>query len=113
MLLFNEQEKAEAAWAHYKANDKTHAFNGADFEVEDDYGTRICVPRACIKGLLFENLDLAKMAQVERGLHHMRAQIEANDRGRADPKISAAMMRSQGPGILSPGIPGANGAFRQ
>lgn len=108
-LLYSDEEHFKAAIAACSASAKTTSFEGDDLKLEDDFGQGVCIKRASIHGFSYEDMNKTKIARIERGLHDMRVQIEANDRGRTDPKISNAMRAAAGPGVLSPAF---NGAFR-
>src|SRR5215469_6206799 len=87
-------------------------FDSKDFDITDDYGQHACVRREIIQGVMFEDLTKSKLAQIERGMHQMRTQVEANNMAKADPALMAAMrMQQQAPGVITPF--GPNGAFRQ
>jgi len=111
-LLFKTQEAFNEAVVSLK-NPAT--FESQSFDMTDDYGQHISIKRDSIQGVMFEDMTKSKLAHIERGLHQMRVQIEANNMGKADPAIGPYLMqmaRAQGaPSVISPF--GPNGAFRQ
>ena len=108
-LMFRTQEAFNDAIINFK-NPST--FDSKDFDITDDYGQHVSLKRDAIQGVMFEDMTKSKLAHIERGLHQMRVQIEANNMGRADPSISAFMRSQAGaPGVITPFA--ANGAFRQ
>jgi|SRR5215469_7165021 len=113
-LLFKTEEALIAAQKIYT---DVGAFNmqgvpNGDVDITDDYGQRAIVRRSDIHGVMFEDMSQSKLAQIERGLHQMRTQIDANNQAKADPVLMAAMRMNQpGPGVITPFS--ANGAFRQ
>lgn len=112
-LLFKTQESFDTAKLIYNTPALTD-FQGKTFELTDDFGQHAFIKRASIHGVLFEDLEQSKLANVERGLHHARTQIAAEQAGRADPVISGFRpARPQGPAVLSPMGPQFNGPFRQ
>src|SRR5262252_9046109 len=66
-------------------------FDIKDFDITDDYGQHISVKRDAIQGVMFEDMAKSKMAHIERGMHQMRTQVEANNLAKADPTLMAAM----------------------
>ena len=108
-LLFRTQEAFNEAIINFK-NPAT--FESKDFDITDDYGQHISVKRDAVQGVMFEDMSKSKLAHIERGLHQMRVQVDANNQARSDPMLMAAMRSSQAsPGVITPFA--ANGAFRQ
>jgi hypothetical protein len=108
-LLFRTQEAFNNAIIVFK-NPPT--FESDYFDITDDYGQHVSVKRGTIQGVMFEDLTKSRLAHIERGLHQMRTQIDANNLAKSDPVLMAAMRSQQvGPGVITPF--GANGAFRQ
>lgn len=69
-------------------------------EIVDDYGQVARLFSTDIHGYMLENLELSKVAQIERGLHHARTQAKANQMAQADPIIRAGNM-SRGSGLAT------------
>lgn len=113
MLLYKTKEAAESTLAAYHAGDKTTTWEGAEFSAADDFGMRVSIKRNALHGVLFDDLTQSKMALVERSLHQARTQVLAEQMGEADPVLRAANTRRNSNAMLTPGIPGFNGAFRQ
>ena len=107
-LLFRSQETFNEAIINFK-NPAT--FEKRDFDLTDDYGQHISVRRDAIQGVMFEDMNKSRLAHIERGMHQMRVQVEANNMAKADPALSVAMRSAQqAPGVITPF---SNGAFRQ
>ena len=107
-LLFRSQETFNEAIINFK-NPAT--FADQDFDVTDDYGQHVSIRRDAIQGVMFEDMTKSRLAHIERGMHQMRTQVEANNMVKADPALSVAMRSAQqAPGVITPF---SNGAFRQ
>ena len=98
-LLFKDEEKAQAAFIVF--NRKVEPI-----KVEDDFGQICSVERSSIHGVMFEDLDKAKMANVELFLHQQRVQNMAQKAAQSDPGLRASSMMN-GPSVLTPGFPAA------
>ena len=99
-LLFKDEEKAQAAF------ELTRNRDGALTFLEDDFGQKCYFPLAELHGSMFEDLDKAKMANVELFLHQQRVQAMAQKAAQSDPGLRAnAIMGS--PRMLDP----VNGGF--
>jgi len=108
-LLFKTQEAFNDAIIALKS---PATFDSKDFDLTDDYGQHVCIKREAIQGIMFEDMTKSKLAHIERGMHQMRVQIEADNLAKADPSVMAYMRSRQGgPSVISPF--GPNGAFRQ
>jgi|SRR5215472_13016664 len=106
-LLFKTEEAFNSARSAYQLSGP-----GSMLVLKDDYSQEAIVRVDDIHGVMFEDLNKSKMAQIDRGLHQMRTQIDANNAAKADPALMAAMRMNQaGPSVITPF--GANGAFRQ
>lgn len=101
-LLFKTEEKAAAAYAQVFTPD---AF-GPCLALEDDYGQRLSVARASIHGCMLEDLDKAKIANVELQLYNAHVQNMANKAIQADRGLQASRVMHS-PSIHQPG--GLNG----
>ena len=96
-LLFKEEEKAKAvfeALTPLPLSTKT-------IQAEDDFGQVCKITVESIHGLLFEDLDKAKMANVELFLHQQRTQALAQKAAQSDPGLRTASMMN-GPRVLDP-----------
>jgi len=110
-LLFRTQESYDSARTAYNTPALTD-FHGKKLELTDDYGQQIILDRSSIHGVMFEDMSKSKMAHIERGIHQMKVQVEANNLAKTDPMLVAAMRSNMGqPGVITPFA--ANGAFRQ
>ncbi len=98
-LLFNTEEKANAAYAALHAPpNKTVDFNAADrIELIDDFDQRISLSRSAGYGIMLENFDKAKLAAIEFGMHNARTQAGFQARAQADHSL-----RQRGPAVLAP-----------
>jgi hypothetical protein len=93
-LMFKDRKTADAAWHKIAAESPA--------TVEDDFGQRLEIRRENISGLMFEDMELSKLALIERSLHQARTQVKAKQMADADPMLRTAMMSSGGPAIISP-----------
>jgi|SRR5215469_15128453 len=106
-LLFKTQEAINSAKSTFQMSPP-----GSVVALKDDYGQEVVIGVNSIHGVMFEDLNQSKLAHIERGLHQMRTNIDANNQAKADPVLMAAMRMNQaGPGVITPFS--ANGAFRQ
>lgn len=101
-LLFKTEEKALAAHAMVFTPD---AF-APTLALEDDYGQRLSAARASIHGCMLEDLDKAKLANVELQLYNAHVQNMANKAIQADRGLQASRVMNS-PSIHQPG--GLNG----
>lgn len=65
----------------------------------DDFGQQAAITLPT-HGFMLEDLELTKVAQIERGLHQARTQAKANQMAQADPVIRASNM-SRGSGLAT------------
>ena len=93
-LLFKEEEKAKAVFDSLKPL----PLNTKTIDAEDDFGQVCSITTESVHGLLFEDLDKAKMANVEIFLHQQRVQVMAQKAAEADP---ALRMSRRGNGIAT------------
>lgn len=96
-LLFKDEEKAKTLFENFKEMpDEVGLIIG-----EDDFGQQCILNRIDIAGVMFEDLDKAKMANVELFLHQQRVQAMAQKAAQSDPglRANAAM---NGPSVLTP-----------
>ena len=95
-LLYRDEEKAKIAF------EKTWNHNPNDIiGLEDDFGQQMNFSTAALHGSMFEDLDKAKMANVELFLHQQRVQVMATKAAQSDPGLRAASMMN-GPRVLDP-----------
>ena len=94
-LLFKDEEKAQAAFQ------LTRNREGAITFLEDDFGQKLYFPIASLHGSMFEDLDKAKMANVELFLHQQRTQALATKAAQSDPGLRASSAMA-GPRMLDP-----------
>ena len=102
-LMFRTEDSAIAASAIM--HDKSDRIN-----INDDFGQSLNVERNTVHGWMSEDMNLSKLAHVERALHQARMQAEGQMAAESDHVLRAARAR-QGSAILTPGIPG-NGMMR-
>lgn len=98
-LLFKDEARAveasaelTAAWEH---ND------GSLFSINDEFGQTMRLRADKIVGVMTEDLDKAKMANVELFLHQQRVQVMAQKAAQTDPGLRASAMMN-GPRVLDP-----------
>ena len=96
-LLFKEEEKAKMAFE----NLTPHNLAPITVRVEDDFGQVCNAVNTSINAVMFEDLDKAKMANVELFLHQQRTQAMATKAAQNDPALRASSMMN-GPAMLSP-----------
>ncbi len=96
-LLYREEEKAKAVFESLKV----FPIGPKNVTVEDDFGQLCSATLASIHGLMFEDLDKAKMANVELFLHQQRVQAMATKAAQSDPGLRASSMMN-GPAMLNP-----------
>jgi len=94
-LLFKDEEKAQAAFELTRHRDGSITF------LEDDFGQKCHFPLAALHGSMFEDLDKAKMANVELFLHQQRVQAMAQTAAQSDPGLRANSLM-KGPAMLNP-----------
>ena len=93
-LLFKEEKSAEEAYM------LTTRFTPNEcFSIHDDFGQRLSAKFDSVAGAMFEDLDKAKMANVELFLHQQRVQVMATKAAQSDPGLRAASMMN-GPRVL-------------
>lgn len=96
-LMFKAEEKAKLVFDSLTPR----VINGPAITVEDDYGQICTVIPSSTHGLMFEDLDKAKMASVELFLHQQRTQAMATKAAQSDPGLRAASAMN-GPAVLTP-----------
>ena len=94
-LLYRDEEKAKAAF------ELTRHRDGAITFIEDDFGQKMYFPLSSLHGSMFEDLDKAKLANVELFLHQQRTQALATKAAQSDPGLRASSLMN-GPAMLSP-----------
>ena len=102
-LMFRTEDSAVAASVNM--HDKSDRVS-----INDDFGQSLNVERNTIHGWMSEDMNLSKLAHIERALHQARTQAEGQTMAESDNTLRAARAR-QGSAILTPGIPG-NGMMR-
>lgn len=102
-LLYKEEQHATAAFTSItQPVDKTQHFHAElRMTLNDDFGQKACFRLDAITGVMLENLDESKIANIEMGLHQKRTQMSFQQRAEADPTIRAARM-SGSPPIITP-----------
>ena len=100
-LLFRDEEKAKAVFESLKPL----PIGTKTINAEDDFGQICTITVESTHGLLFEDLDKAKMANVELFLHQQRVQNMAQKAAQSDPGLRANSLMN-GPAMLNPmGMP--------
>ena len=105
-LMWREKEKADAAWDALALAKAANAV----LQISDEFGQECVSEIAAVHGAMLEDLNLSKLAHIERALHQARVQAEGQTMAESDHVLRAARAR-QGSAILTPGIPG-NGMLR-
>ena len=93
-LLFKSKETADAAWAKLPATGEVGIF-------EDDFSQRVFLNLNSVTGAVLEDLEVSKLAHIERALHTARTNAKAHQLAQSDPVLRTAAM-GQGPAVLSP-----------
>ena len=107
-LLFKTKENADTAYGiiDRAMNQATAPLRTEDprAQIEDDFGQKALLSVEAIHGLMLEDLDQTKLAAIEMSVHNGRAQADAEQAMRADPKIMSSIRSRQqgGPPILAP-----------
>jgi len=97
-FLFRTKEGAEAAY-----NSQTRT---VWWSIEDDFGQKANFRISDVSSIFYEDMDLSKLATIERSLHYHRIDANVNTRAMADPALKP-LMGGGGPAMISPG--GLNG----
>ena len=103
-LLFKDETKAIEASANLTAAWERN--DGALIDINDEFGQTMRLRTNAICGVMTEDLDKAKMANVELFLHQQRVQAMATKAAQSDPGLRASSMMN-GPRVLDPmgGVP--------
>jgi hypothetical protein len=96
-LLFKDEEKAK----HIFDSLKPLPLSTKTVRAEDDFGQICELTIESIHGLMMEDLDKAKLANVELFLHQQRVQAMATKAAQSDPGLRASSMMN-GPRVLDP-----------
>lgn len=96
-LLFKTEEKAKAAFD----NLKPLPMNTGTVVVEDDFGQVCSATSGSVHGLMFEDLEKAKMANVELQLYQQRVQSMVTKAIQSDPGLRGGLAMG-GPPVLTP-----------
>ena len=99
-LLYKDEEKAKKVFASLHSPEATSP-NTIWVSAEDDFGQIFYGSAPAIHGVMFEDLDKAKMANVELFLHQQRVQAMATKAAQSDPGLRASQ-RMNGPAMLQP-----------
>jgi hypothetical protein len=90
-FLFKSKERV----AQFRAFRSDHPTQ--DLVFDDDFGQHAEIRAASIHGILIEDLDVSKLAGIEKMLHNTRIQHGAQQRANSDPAFKRA-----GPAVLTP-----------
>lgn len=97
-LLFKDEEKAKTLYEGLR-----EIPDGVGTVCsEDDFGQLCIIKVEAFNGAMFEDLDKAKMANVELFLHQQRVQVMAQKAAQSDPGLRANTMMGQSPSVLTP-----------
>ena len=100
-LLFKTKEAAEKAYESFSIIPlQTHGPT-ATFRLEDDFGQRVCLSSADLRGIMLEDMSHSQLAHIERALHQAKMQAKGQKMAQADPELREA---ARGPAVLSPGM---------
>lgn len=93
-LLFKDETNAQVAFKDCQRADMDN------LTLLDDFGQQ-CFLALPVVGAMFEDLDKAKMANIELFLHQQRVQVAAQKAAQADPGLRASTAMG-GPAVLTP-----------
>jgi hypothetical protein len=96
-LLFKDEEKAETAFNITRQRGSAITY----LDLEDDFGQKCYFPISELHGAMFEDLEKAKMANVELFLHQERVKHMAQKAAQSDPGLRANAAMA-GPAIMTP-----------
>ena len=96
-LLYKEEEKAKSVFDSLKRL----PIGQASIIVEDDFGSTLDATMGSIHGVMYEDLDKTKMANVELHMHQQRVNVMCQKAAQADPSLRASQ-RGNGIMPLSP-----------
>jgi hypothetical protein len=97
-LMWRDKEKAIAAIKQFSTVEDS-------LIVSDDFGQEAHIKRADIHGVMLEDMELSKLAHIERALHQARVQAQGQQAAENDQVLRAQRARS-GPAVLTPGMNG-------
>jgi hypothetical protein len=97
-FMFKSKEKAETH-KNFRTDHPTQ-----DLIIDDDFGQHAEIKAMSIHGIIVEDMDQAKLAQVELMLHNTRVQHAAQQRAQSDPGLAR-----RSPSVLTPMPGGMNG----
>jgi hypothetical protein len=112
-MLYRDRANAEAAELLISntfarnAGEQTPE-HGIQITIDDDFGQEAHVMSKSLHGWMLEDLDLSKLAHIEKGIHNAHTQADYAKRAQSDPALRVSS--HQGPAIFSPS---GNGVFRQ
>jgi hypothetical protein len=112
VLMYKTEENAQSAWTVLQGTPREATLVGyktTPVEVIDDFGQTIRVNPDVISGMMLEDMHKSQLAHIERALHQARMQAKGSEMAANDHVLRNARAQ-QGPGIITPGIPG-NGRF--
>jgi hypothetical protein len=99
-FMFKSKEKAEALRS-FRVDHPTQ-----DMIIDDDFGQHAEIRSASIHGVIFEDMDLSRLAGVEAMLHEARTRAVAQQRAQSDSALRAA---NRGPSVVPVMTGGMNG----
>ena len=92
-FLFKSKEKAES-FKNFKTDHPTQ-----DLHIDDDFGSHAEIKALSIHGIIIEDLDVSKLANVELMLHNARVQASAQHRAQSDTALNVSR---RGPAVMTP-----------
>lgn len=101
-LMWRDKEKAEAAYAQLT--------RGQGITAADEFGQTANISASEIHGAMLEDMELSKLAHIERALHQARMQAQGQQAAESDAVLRTQRFK-QGPAVLVPGMNG--GGFPQ
>ncbi len=98
-LMWRDKEKADEAFARAQDHEPSSLI------LTDEFGQCCDIERAGICGVMLEDMELSKLAHIERALHQARTQAQGQQAAENDNVLRTQRSRS-GPAVLTPGMNG-------
>ena len=95
-LLYKDEDTAKGVFEALQ-----HPNHEAGSLIKDDFGQTAVIKAGNVSAFMLEDMDKAKMANVELFLHQQRVQVMAQKAAQSDPGLRAASMMN-GPRVLDP-----------
>ena len=104
-LMWRDKDRAYVAYQVYAHHNTAMPTDMGILDLTDDFGQQCRLQRNVIHGVMLEDMELSKLAVIERALHQARTQAKAAEAAESDQVLRVARTRS-GPAVLMPGMNG-------